>query len=324
MKIAMLSRWHVHARGYANQVRENGHEVAVIWDDNVERGQGWARELGVPYESDLGKVLAMTDVDGVIVNTETSKHKDVIIASAKAKKHVFTEKTLAATVAECIDIEKAIEENGVIFTIGYSQRSKPVVLYAKSLIEAGALGRITSARLRNAHGGSSDNWLPQHWYVKADAQGGAMIDMGCHPLYIISYLLGEPARVASVFNEITGRGVDDNAVSVIEFKNQAIAVIETALVSPVSPWALELYGTEGTLIALNNSTRISTKQTQKMTDGFIDVTKLPNALPTPLQTWFNAIEKGAPVVYGMKDAIALAELIELAYISHEKGIVAKA
>ena len=325
LNIAMLSKWHVHAGGYANEVKRNGHNIPVVWDEDETRGSNWAKELGCDYEKDLSKVLARSDIDAVIVDTETSKHKDVMIAAANSKKHIFTEKTLAATKKDALEIAEAVEKNKVIFTISMPQRCNPVVLYAKQIIDSGVLGQVNTARFRNAHSGASDDWLPDYWYIEKDACGGAMMDLGCHPMYIANWLLGDPARVTSMYNATTKKAIahkiEDNAVNLIEFKNQAIAIVETSFVTPVSPWAFEIYGTQGMLLATDNLVRLSTAETRKLRDGFIDITKLPKSLSTPMETWFNAIEKGDAVVFDMKAAIGLSELLECAYISHNNGTI---
>jgi len=323
LNIAMLSKWHVHSGGYAWEAKNSGHNIPVVWDEDENRGEAWAKELGCEYEKDLAKVLARSDIDAVIVGTETSKHRDIIIAAANAKKHIFTEKTLASTKKEALEIAEAIEKNGVIFTISMPQRTSPVVLYAKQVIDSGVLGQINTARFRNAHSGASANWLPDYWYIEKDACGGAMMDLGCHPMYMANYLLGDPARVTSMYNATTQKaldnGIEDNALNLIEFKNKAIAVVETSFVTPVSPWAFEIYGTAGMLLATDHIVRLANSETRKLRDGFIEVTKLPKPLPQPMQTWFNAIEKGDPVVFDLKAGIGLSELLECAYISHKTG-----
>ena len=321
----MLSKWHVHAGGYANEVKNSGHQIPCVWDEDTARGKAWAEELGCDFEPDLAKVLARADVDAVIVDNETSKHRDVMVAAANAKKHIFTEKTLAATKKEALEIEEAVKKNNVIFTISMPQRTSPVVLYAKRIIESGALGTVNTARLRNAHNGASGDWLPDYWYIEKDACGGAMMDLGCHPMYVANYLFGEPAKITSMYNATTEKSikndVEDNAINLIEFKNKAIAIVETGFVTPVSPWAFEIYGTEGMLFAADNKVKISTAETRKYSNDFIEVSRLPRALPSPMQTWFNAIEKGEDVVFGIKDAIGLSELLENAYISYRKNTI---
>ena len=325
LKIAMLSKWHVHAGGYANEVKNTGHQITHVWDDDVARGKAWAEEIGCTFEPDLAKVLASSDVDAVIVDTETSKHRDVMIAAANAKKHIFTEKTLAATKKEALEIEEAIKKNKVIFTISFPQRTSSVVLYAKHIIDSGALGTVNTVRLRNAHNGASGDWLPEYWYNEKDACGGAMMDLGCHPMYTANYLLGDPAKITSMYNATTAKsikyGIEDNAINLIEFKNKAIAIVETGFVTPVSPWAFEVYGTEGMLLGTDHKVKISTAETRKYSGDFLDVNRLPKALPSPMQTWFNAIEKGEDVVFGIKDAIGLAELLEGAYISYKTNTI---
>ncbi|GHV13646.1 dehydrogenase [Clostridia bacterium] len=325
MNVAMLSKWHVHAGGYANEVKKLGHNIPVVWDDNKERGQNWAKELGAEYESDLAKVLARADVEAVVVDTETSKHYEVIIAAAKAKKHIFTEKTLAPTKKEALEIKKAIEDSGKIFTISFPHRTYPATLYAKSVVDSGVLGTVNLVRLRNAHSGASSNWLPEYWYNAKDACGGAMMDLGCHPMYIANYLLGTPARITSMFNATAEpsvrNGVEDNAVNLIEFKNKAIAIVETGFVTGISPWAFEVYGTNGTLFATDQKVKINTEETRKYTHDFVEVNNLPKRLPEPLEQFFDSIEKGAKVNFDLDAAVGLAELLEGAYIAHKTSAV---
>src|ERR1041384_6218589 len=96
--IALLSFAHVHARGYADQIRDSPDcEAVAIWDDDTARGQAEADKRGLPFYEDLPSVLALPDVDAVVVNTPTSQHTEVLIAAAHAGKHIFTEKSLTIT-----------------------------------------------------------------------------------------------------------------------------------------------------------------------------------------------------------------------------------
>ena len=97
-------------------------------------------------------------------------------------------------------------------------------------------------------------------------------------------------------------------------------MVETSFVTPISPWAFEIYGTEGMLLGTDYNVRLSSPETRKLRDGFIEVTNLPQALPSPMQTWFNAIEKGDPVVFDINSGVGLSELLECAYISHKEGV----
>ena len=121
-------------------------------------------------------------------------------------------------------------------------------------MESGKLGQITYARVHNYHNGSvapqadgSLGWLPPHFYDEVQTGGGAMMDLGAHPMYTLHWFLGEPKSVVSQFTQVTHRGVEDNAVSVLEFEGGAIGVSETGFVTSGNGYFLELSGTQGSL-----------------------------------------------------------------------------
>jgi len=319
IRVAMLGKWHVHAEGYAKQVKAYPAAITCVWDDDSGRGAKWAGELSTDFEPDLDRLLARDDVDAVICCCATSMHAEVIIKAACAGKHIFTEKALAPTVAECDEIAKAVESCGVKFLISMPWRCRADVRYAKQAIDDGLLGDLASIRIRNAHNGATANWLPDYWYDEKTAGGGAMMDLGCHPMYEASYFCGRPARIVSVFNTLTGREVDDNAVSVIEFQNKCIAVLETSLVSHHSPSSIELYGTEGCLLLNEGRVRITSLNLDDDNGDFTDVETLPQALPEPIVMFLDACVNGTPIEFGLKEARDLTELLEKAYIAQKTG-----
>ena len=318
INIAMLSKWHVHAEGYARQVRDYGAVITAVWDEDQTRGRAWAASLDVPFEADLEACLARPDVDAVVVDAPTTMHRDVMVAAAKAGKHIFTEKAMAPTVKECEEIAEAVRRAKVKFLISMPQRTTPVALLAKKLISDGVLGDISLVRLRNGHNGSSADWLPEYWYDESMAAGGAMMDLGCHPMYTASFLLGKPRRIGSIYNTLTDKPVEDNAVNLIEFANKAVAIVETSFVSYNTPGAFEVYGTEGTLLANGGDVKLCCKTLNEYCRGFVTVTNLPPALPAPMTLFLDALTKDGPIPFGLDAGIALTELLENAYIAHRE------
>lgn len=315
-RVAMLSFWHVHAPGYARQLQEIPDcQITAVWDERKERGREWSEKLGVPFVPDLDDVLARGDVDGVIVDAPTNRHAEVMIAAAKAKKHIFTEKVMALTVAECDAIAAAVQAAGVVFTVSLPARTEPRHLFAKRAIEAGWLGRITLVRARVAHTGVIDNWLPAHFLDPVECGGGALIDLGCHPMYVTRWLLGEPARVTARLSRFAGKAVDDNSVALIEAQSGALGVVEASFVARHSPSTLEIFGTEGSLFAGMPGAGLLL-QSQKLgpegAPGWIAPTGLPKADPSPLRQWVASVQEGAPVQYGLAEGRQLTELMEAA------------
>ncbi|MBR2868539.1 MAG: Gfo/Idh/MocA family oxidoreductase [Clostridia bacterium] len=322
LKIAMLSKWHVHAEGYARDLRATGKaEITCIWDEKPERGKEWAERLGVDFEPDIDKLLARDDVDAVCCNTPTTMHTEVLIKAAKAGKHIFTEKTLACTVKECEEIVRAIEENGVKFVISMPHKAWPVVKFAKEHIANGDFGTVTNVRIRNAHDGVSGKWLPDYWFVKDDCAGGAMMDLGCHPMYLLSFICGMPKKITGIANSVMGTPVDENAVSVIEFENGAIGVSETSFLAYSSPYTIEVHGTDGILLSQGGKIQYKTKETAKLVKDFIAPDRLPEASENPINAFVNACVDGKeiPEEYGTRSAVDLARLLEATYIAYETG-----
>ena len=319
IRIAMLSRWHVHANDYERQLREHKDvTITAVWDEMPERGAAWAAELGADFEADLDVLLAREDVDAVVVVTPTNLHGTVMEKAALAGKHIFTEKVMALTLAECDAITAAVKKTGVRFCISFPHRVLSANLYVKQALDAGLIGDPTLLRIRNAHNGAVAGWLPAHFYDPVACGGGAMMDLGAHPMYLSRWLLGAPISVQSTFTHVTGRAVEDNAVSVIRFQSGAIAVAETSLVSPGSPFMLELYGTKGSIIVggVEGTVRLFSQVPGHETDGHAVVPPeaLPAALPMPMLQWLDSLRSGEDrVVFGLEEARQLTELMVMAY-----------
>lgn len=319
IRIGMLSKWHVHASDYANQVKESNKAViTAVWDDNVERGKAWADELGVDFEADLDKFLAREDIDAVICDTATVAHAEVLTKAAKAGKHIFTEKVLATTVEDCLKIADAVRENGVKFAISFPQLSFPDVLAVHELLASSALGEVSTLRMRNAHAGLIQGWLPEYWMRQDQAGGGALMDLGAHPIYLANSMLGEPKRVSAVMGTPLASETDEVATVLVEYENGKAAVLETSLISWNSPRILELYGTEGSFISLNDKVTVNFKQDDS---SEYKEAKLPERAAMPLTHFLAAVagEADVPEAYGLDAALKLTKVVVAAYESVAKG-----
>jgi predicted dehydrogenase len=321
VRILMISKWHVHADEYANFANSQPDStVTCVWDANPEIGAEWAKKLDAAFEPDLDKALAREDVDAVIVDAPTTQHREIMVKAAEAGKHIFTEKTLATTMEDAKAIGEAVAKAGVKFCISYPHLTNPLYTLCKELIDAGELGKVHYLRFRNAHQGALAGWLPPRWFDMDAAGGGAMMDLGCHPMYVAPYLLGKPARVASIYNTTIAPAGDDNAVSVIEFENKAIAVLETSFISPFDAGCFELLGTEGAVISVNGEVKIRTKNDNK---NWRKPETMPEKGVYPLRMFLDSITLGTPIKYDMEMAYSLVEMLENAYKSDATQTIVK-
>ena len=316
LKVAMLSRWHVHANEYAGSIQKNDDAcVTAVWDEDPERGQQWAEELTVPFIADYESLLAWTGVDAVCVVTPTNIHRDVMVKAANAGKHIFTEKVLTPTVKEANEVAAAVCDAGIQFCISFPRRTIPAIQYAKQAIDEGLLGQVTAIRIRIAHAGSSRDWLPAHFYDAVACGGGAMMDLGAHGMYIARWLAGKPKRVVSLFSHMTAREVEDNAISMIEFDSGAIAVNETAFVAYPDSFSMEIDGMDGGFRMLSPREGVQIRSDKLSEKGWQTPTELPLRTASPVDQWVAACHGGQSAEFGIDDAVQLTELMEAAYVS---------
>lgn len=317
MKIAVVGAWHVHTMEYATAIQKNPKaELACLWDDDEARGKATAEKLGIPFQPDLGAIWADRSIDAVQITTATCQHREVLLAAAKAGKHIFTEKVLAFTNEDAAEIAKAVRDSGVKFTISYPHKTWPTLKAAKELVDSGKLGQITYARVRDAHNGSTADWLPPHFYDAAQTGGGAMIDLGAHPMYTLNWFMGKPKSIVSMFTEVTHRGVEDNAVSVIEFADGAIGVSETGFVTNGMPYVLEMSGTKGSLMVHNDILEYSCEETD---NKLIQKTDLPQPSIMPIDGWISAVADGGEAPNGIDTAVELTRFMVGAYEAYKTG-----
>jgi 1,5-anhydro-D-fructose reductase (1,5-anhydro-D-mannitol-forming) len=230
-------------------------------------------------------------------------------------------RSMALTVADCKAIEDAVRKAGVKFCISFPHRTNPANLFAKQIADEGLLGDITLMRVRNAHNGATGNWLPPHFYDPVACGGGAMIDLGAHPMYLSRWIMGAPKAISASFTYVTGKPVEDNAVAVVEFEKGGIAIVETGFVTSNSPFVLELHGTEGALFVggADGKVKVNSSKLNGKVSGWVDANHMPKGLPSAIEQWVKGILEGTPIVFGLEDGTQLTELMEGAYISHREG-----
>lgn len=327
--IALLSFAHVHARGYADQVRDHPDcEAVVVWDEDAARGEAEAQRRNLPFDASLESALARPDVDAVVVNAPTSMHHDVLITAAQAGKHIFTEKSLTITIAEATEVMRAVEDAGIRFVISLPSRIRPEILFAKQIIDMGYLGEITQVRARIAHMAALDRWFTggSEWFTQEEAAGGgAFFDLGCHRVDLVRWLLGEPASaVAQKTNVSHVYDIDDNMAAIIRFRSGALAMIDVSWVHRYGPNPFEIYGTDGYLgiDAAPNGPRVQLISGQlKAGDihGYISPSTLPSAPPSLFQQWIAAIQHGTPAATNVYDGWNLVQLLDGCYTSAREG-----
>ena len=324
-RVALVSRWHLHAQKpderYTKEfLKQADCKIVCVWDEHPEIAAEWAKELNVPAEMSLDALLARADVDGIIVTSATAEHKRIMLAAAKAGKHIFTEKALAFTVEDAEEIRRAVRESGVKFCISFPHIATKRFAYARTLLERGTLGDPVMFRCLNGHRGGLNGDLPEYWFDPDICGGGAMMDLGCHPAYLAQYILGHAKSVSSSFSYYLGRRVEDNASCNVMYENGTMGVLESTFTSQLlGVYEMAVYGTKGTYYArladYPSELALIGQPVKKIPDE-----EIPSAGMTPMERWISACTKGTEIKdCGIDEAVELVKLMVAAYESDREN-----
>jgi predicted dehydrogenase len=226
--------------------------------------QAVADQYNIPARyTDYAHMLAETNAQAVINLTPIQTHLETTLAALEAGKHVYTEKPVASTVRDAEHIRRTAQERGLTVVCAPCVMLFPQVKYAQSLLAAGAIGPVYSAR-GHGHMGVPP-WSgflsdPSPYFARG---AGPAMDMGVYPLHALTGLLGPVKRVTALvgkaINEFTiedgpfqGKVVPvevaDNWHLVLDFGNNRLASLTTnSCVQDTLAPPLELYGLDGTI-----------------------------------------------------------------------------
>ncbi|MBO5308624.1 MAG: Gfo/Idh/MocA family oxidoreductase [Lentisphaeria bacterium] len=256
LNVALIGCWHPHiGRYYPVIQKREDTQLTCLWDTCPERGGEWAAKLEVPYVADYDELLKRNDVDAVCIISETYLHKELMIKAAKAGKHIFTEKAFTFTTADAAEVCDTVKASGVKFGIAYIRATTPAFALGKKLMDAGVLGDVNMARIRNGVDASKLTDLPPDWFDKKVSGGGAWIDLACHQMYLMDWLFGEPLDISANAINYYGRDIEDNVCAMVRFKNGTLGVAESSASPFYAPYMYELYGRTGSYIYRIDSDR---------------------------------------------------------------------
>jgi predicted dehydrogenase len=148
--------------------------------------------------TDWRDVIKRKDIDLVDVCTPGDSHAEIVIAAARAGKHVFCEKPLANSLKDAERMLAAVEKAGVAHMICHNYRRIPAVMLAKQLISEGLLGEIRHYRGTYLQDWMSDPAAPFNWRLdRTKAGSGALGDIASHSIDLARFLVGEITEVAA-------------------------------------------------------------------------------------------------------------------------------
>lgn len=192
------------------------------------------QKVGAVYD-DVDELLGRSDVPVVLVGMRTDRSPEMMERAAKAGKHVLSEKPCARTAAEMEPVVRALQENNLRFSAFYTWRYDPAIVKMRSLIEEGAIGRLTSVELRMVTSRIAVR-DPKHWLFNHEIAGGGIVHwLGCHWLDLLRFVSGqEVTSVSAMVDTLSGEPIDVEDVASVSMRlsGGAIATLHASYSLP--------------------------------------------------------------------------------------------
>ncbi|MEP7182975.1 MAG: Gfo/Idh/MocA family oxidoreductase [Betaproteobacteria bacterium] len=151
------------------------------------------------WTTDLTAALANKDDTVYFDSASTGLRPKLIRQAIAAGKHIYTEKPVAPTLAEAVDLYHAAKAAGVKHGVVQDKLWLPGLLKLKTLIDSGFFGRLLSVRGEFGYWVFEGDWQPAQrpcWNYRTEDDGGIIVDMLCHWRYVLDNLFGAVKSVS--------------------------------------------------------------------------------------------------------------------------------
>ncbi len=234
----------------------------ILVGRNAAKVQALAKAHGVArWTTDLDAALADPS-DAVYFDSASTGLRPAMIRKAiAAGKHIYTEKPIAPTVADALDLYRQAQSARVKHGVVQDKLWLPGLLKLKMLIDSGFFGRILSVRGEFGYWVFEGDWQPAQrpsWNYRKEDDGGIVVDMLCHWRYVLDNLFGGVKSVMCVgathiperFDESGQRyaaTAEDAAYATFELNDGVIAQINSSWCTRVRRDDLATFHVDGTL-----------------------------------------------------------------------------
>jgi predicted dehydrogenase len=229
-------------------------EIVCIADANLEQAKAKAEQFEAPRAvGDYNELVAMDDVDAIVIGIPTRFHSDASVKALKSGKHVLCEKPMARTLEECDAMLQAAEESGKVLQIGFVRRFDDDWGMMRKLVQEGQAGHPCMWR-RIIAGAAPGPPNYGEWYSDSRFSDGPLPESGSHDMDFLRYTFGDVKAVTAHMDHLSHHGdVLDNPVVIFYFESGDQALIQWSWSLPRGASAgfsgMDVIGPEGCIHA---------------------------------------------------------------------------
>ena len=168
-------------------------EIAGIADLDEKRAAAIAEQFRIPKVYPSLAAMAEAEPRVIHILTPPGSHAALALEALEMGCHVFVEKPMAETVADCDRMIQKAAEKGLVLSVNHSARMDPIVLRALEMVRQGACGEVQAVdffRSSDYQAYSGGPAIPPHF-----RKGSYPFqDLGVHGLYLLEAFLGPIQR----------------------------------------------------------------------------------------------------------------------------------
>lgn len=295
-------------------------ELVAVCDIDPARLKERGDLYGIPEDhrfTDYRDLIACPDVDAVDISTPNNVHAEIAMAAARAGKPYGVEKPMTMDTAEALELARVTKEAGVKSMIYFSYRYKAAARYLREIVLSGKLGKIHHVQMQYYQAwGLEEKQCPLKWrFVKSITASGALGDLGCHALDLVSFVTGKRYKaVASHLDTIvherklldgSGMGavdVDDYSDMLCEMEGGTSATFQISRFTygRGNYQRMEVYGEHGALVY--HLDRIPGKDELEICSAETNGVYVPAEIPE--KYWVSQMQCFADVLKGCGDGLS--------------------
>lgn len=188
------------------------------------------------------ELITSPDIDLIYIPLPNHLHLDYSLKALKLGKHVLCEKPATTSLKDLQIIEKTLLDYPAQYMEAYMVRFHPQWQKAKELISAGAIGQPKTISAQFGY----YNIDPANIRNIAKYGGGALLDIGCYPIFLSRYLLGKnPIQVQANLKIDSETATDQLGTALLDFETCQAHFSFSTQTTPSQEFTI--YGTEGAL-----------------------------------------------------------------------------
>ncbi len=222
---------------------QGGYAVG-IFDVEQTKAENIAAEFGIKKYTSLEQMLADKDIDVVCVATPNHLHRDIVVKSAKAGKHVLTEKPPAMSLSETDEMMQACKVANVKFGCFVQCRVRKAIQAIRNAISSGRFGKLLRADAYMKWFRPQEYYTSDGWRGQKKSGSGVTVAQGFHYIDLLQYLAGPAAKVEAKMTNIGHLGIEleDDVIAHIEYANGAKGIVQlSTAIWPGTDIRIEMY-----------------------------------------------------------------------------------